>query len=178
MDSDEAGLKEREGFVDVGAAFVADGQAAGAAEPGMAALDHPAMPPQPVDPLGAALGNPRRDPARPALLPPHFGIVGFVGLQLVGPSTRASSPPFAQRRDRVPRRSHQRAVVAVGADQDEAERRAARVGDEVALGARLAPVRRIRAGRRGRSKTRCTPHATASSNRGRGSRRWSTSVIG
>lgn len=114
----------------------------------MAALDHPAVPPEPVTSLDAASGNPRRDPPRPALLPPHGGIIGFVGVQLVGALARASTPPAAQGRDRFQRRGHQRAVVAVGTRQDEAERRATGVGDEVALGARLAPIRRVRAGGR------------------------------
>ncbi len=114
----------------------------------MAALDHPAMPPEPVASLDAAPDNPRPDPARPALLPPHLGIVGLVGVQRVGAPAQASSPPAAQRRDRVQRRGHRRAVVAVGTDQNEAERRAARVGDEVAPGPRLAPIRRVRAGGR------------------------------
>ena len=148
VEGDEAGLEEREGLVDVGAPLVADGQAAGAIEPGMAALDHPAMPSEPVASLDAAPGNPRPDPARPAFLPPHSRIIGLVGMQLVGSPARASPPPAAQGRDRVQRRGHQRAVVAVGAGQDEAERRTARVGDEVALGARLAAVRRVRAGGR------------------------------
>ncbi len=38
--------------------------------------------------------------------------------------------------------------MAVGTGQNEAERRATRVGDKVALGLRLAPVRRVRAGGR------------------------------
>ncbi len=64
--------------------------------------------------------------------------VDLVGVQLVGGATRAFPSPDAQGRDRIQLRSHQRAVVAGGTGQNEAERRAARVGDEVALGARLA----------------------------------------
>lgn len=81
MDGDEAGLQEREGLIDVGASFVADGQAGGAIEPDMTVLDHPAMPPEPVASLDAAPGNPWRGPARPVLLPPHSGIIGLVGVQ-------------------------------------------------------------------------------------------------
>jgi hypothetical protein len=106
--------------------FVVDGQAAGAVGPGMTALDQPAMLSEPVASLDAASGDSRPDPTLPALPP----------------------PPAAHRRDRVQRRGHQRAVVAAGAGQDEAERRATRIGDEVALDARLAPVRRGRAGGR------------------------------
>ena len=74
--------------------------------------------------------------------------VDLVGVQLVGAPTRAFPSPDAQGRDRIQLRSHQRAVVAGGTGQNEAERRAARVGDEVALGARLTAIRRVRAGGR------------------------------
>ena len=104
----------------------------------MGALDHPVTPSESGSSLNAALSNPRPDPARPTPLPPHSGVVGLVGVQLVG--TLASTPPAALQRDGVQRRSNQWAVVAVGASQDEAERRATRVGDEVALGARLTRI--------------------------------------
>ncbi len=89
-------MQEREGLVDVGAPFVADGQAAGAVEPGMAALDHPAVPPEPVTSLDAASGNPRRDPPCPALPTPRSGIIGLVGVRLVGALAGASTPSVAQ----------------------------------------------------------------------------------
>ncbi len=88
-------------------------------------------------------------------------------MQLVGATTRASPPPVAHRRDRVQRRSHQRTVVGVSAGQDEIERRAARVGDEVTLGGCLALVRRVRAGGRplfspARSRCRRSPGSSRS----------------
>ncbi len=45
-------------------------------------------------------------------------------MQPVGAPARSSPPPAAQGRDGVQRRGHQRAVVAVGAGRNEAERRA------------------------------------------------------
>lgn len=43
VERDETGLQIRESLVDISAMLIADGQSAGAVEPGVAALDHPAM---------------------------------------------------------------------------------------------------------------------------------------
>jgi hypothetical protein len=61
-------------------------------------------------------------------------------VQLTGPPTRAFTPSGAQGLDSVERRGQHRAVVPVGPAQAETERRAARIGDDVALRARLAPL--------------------------------------
>ena len=50
-----------EGFEDVEASLVADGQAAKAAEPCQRSLDHPAVPPQALAALDAAPGDARLD---------------------------------------------------------------------------------------------------------------------
>src|SRR5262249_12985608 len=52
----------------------------------------------------------------------------------------------AYRRDRLDERDQFEAVVAVGGGEQEGERDAARVGDQLVLGAALAPVDRARAG--------------------------------
>ena len=148
VECDEAGGEAGEGLVDAGAAFVADGQAAEAVEPSVGALDDPAVAPKLFAAFDALSGDARHDPARPALLPPRLGIVGLVGVQLVGASARSATPARAQWRDGIEGRGHLRAVMPVGARQPQAERRAASVGDEVALCARVAPVRRVRAGGR------------------------------
>lgn len=75
-------------------------------------------------------------------------VVGFVGVQLAGPVAWAFTTARANLRDRVERSNELGAVVSVGPGQDNAERRAAGIDDEVALRARLAPVGRVRAGRR------------------------------
>ena len=90
----------------------------------------------------------RDDPPRPALLSAGSGIVGLVGVQLVRTASRSPSSATPQRRNGIEGGRHHDGVVSVGPAQAEAERRAARVGDEVALCARLAPVRRVRAGGR------------------------------
>jgi hypothetical protein len=141
---DEACGETGEGLVDVGASLVANGQAAETVEPSVGVLHDPAMASEPLAALDAFAGDARHDPARPALLAAYFGIVGLVGVQLGGSVSWASAPAVAQGRDGIEGLGHHHAVVPVGPAQAEAERRAARVGDEVALGARLAPIRRVR----------------------------------
>ena len=146
VEGDEAGGEACEGFVDVGALLVADGQAAEAVEPRVGTLDDPAVTAEPLAALDAASRDAGHDPPGPALLPPGLGVVGFVSVQLAGSATRSPAPSAAQGRDGVERRGHQRAVVPIGARQEDAERCAAGVGDHVALRARLAAIRRVRAG--------------------------------
>ena len=114
----------------------------------MGALNDPAVAAELFAALDPFAGDARDDPTRPALLATRLGLVGLVGVQLVGASARPTASARAQRRDGIEGRSHLRAVVPVGACQPQAERRAAGVGDEVALRARLAPIRRVRAGGR------------------------------
>ena len=105
------------------------------------------MTPELLAALDAVARDARHDPARPALPAPRPGVVGFVGVQLVWTEARASAPAVAQGRDGVKCLGHHHAVVPVGPGQAEAERRTTRVGYAVALRARLAPVRRVRASR-------------------------------
>lgn len=59
-------------------------------------------------------------------------------MQFVGASAWSAAAAVAQGRDEVEGGCHLRAIVPVGAPQPQAERRAAGIGDEVALGTRLA----------------------------------------
>ncbi len=148
VESNEACGESGEGLVDVAAPLVVDGQAADAVEPSVGTLDDPAVTPELPAALDAFAGDAGYDPARPTLLAPRPGIVGLVGVQLAGPPAGSSAPSISQGRDGVEPPGHHHAVVPVGPAQAEADRRAARTGDEVALCARLAPVRRVRAGGR------------------------------
>ena len=148
VEGDEACGEAGEGLVDVAAPLVADGQATEAVEPSVGPLDDPAVTPEPLAALDAFAGDARYDPARPTLLAPRPGIVGLVCVQLAGPPAWSPAPSISQGRDGVEGLGHHHAVVPVGPAQAEAERRAARIGDEVALRTRLAPVRRVRAGGR------------------------------
>lgn len=75
-------------------------------------------------------------------------IVGLVGVQLARPAARATAAARAHRRDGVECGGQLRAVVGIRPCQDDTERCAAGIDDEVALRARLAAVCRVRAGRR------------------------------
>jgi hypothetical protein len=146
VESDEGGSEAGEGLVDVGASLVADRQAAEAVEPSVCALHHPPVPAQPLAAVDAAARDARHNPTRSTLMSARSGVVGFVGVQLVGSPSRPSPSAVAQGRDGIEGRRHHHAVVPVGPTQADAERRAAGIGDEVAFRARLAPVRRVRAG--------------------------------
>ena len=130
--------------MEVGASFVANGEATEAGEPSQGALDDPAVASQVLAALDAPPGDPRRDAARPALAPTAAMIVALVGVQLVRPAPRATATPCAHTRHRVEGGGQHAAVVAVGSGQRQAERRAVGVHDEVALRARLTPIRRVR----------------------------------
>ena len=131
--------------MDVASSFVADDQAAEAVEPGMGSLDHPAVPAEALAALDAFAGDAGDDAAGTALVSALAGIVGLVGVQLVRSLSWPATAP-AQARDRIEGGRHERTVVLVGACQPQAERRAAGIGDDVALGARLAAIGRIGAG--------------------------------
>ncbi len=133
--------------MDVGATFVPDREAPELRKPSQCALDLPPVPPVPLAAADATARYPRRDAAAPALASAAAVVVALVGVQLAGAAARA--PPAApHRRDRVQRGREHPAVVAVGRAQRQAERRALAAHDEVALGARLAAVRRVGPGLR------------------------------
>ena len=117
-------------------------------EPGVGALHDPTVATELLAALDTATSDAWDDSARPAFVPTLSGIVSFVGVQLVRAASRSSSSTTPQRRDGIKSRRHNDAVVAVGPAQAEPERSAARVGDEVTALARLAAVRRVRAGGR------------------------------
>jgi hypothetical protein len=67
-----------EGFVDVGAAFVADAEASVLVEPGDRALDDPALFAQAGSVLGALLGDDWADAAGSELAPVGARLVGAI----------------------------------------------------------------------------------------------------
>jgi hypothetical protein len=102
--------------------------------------------------LDAPARDARDDPPRPALLAAGSGIVCHDSVQLVRTALRSYAPTAPHRRDDVEGDRHhdgvcrlaplmQRSIVR----QAHHERRAVRVGDDVAALARLPPVRRVRA---------------------------------
>ena len=133
-----------EGFVDLGAAFVADEQAAELVQPGEGALDNPAEAAQAGAVLGCAAGDYWFDPALAELAPVASEVVAAIGDELIGAAARPADGP-AHGRYPVDERDHLGDIVAVAAGEGEGERDAALVDDQVVLGAQPSTVNRARA---------------------------------
>ena len=131
--------------MNVGTTLVADGEAAEAVEPSERALDDPAVPAQLLAAVDAASSDARLDVALASDPPAHRIVIGLVGMQLVGPAARATSGT-ADGRDRVQGRFEQEMVVAIGRAQETGERRPVSVDHNMALRARFAAIRWVRAG--------------------------------
>jgi site-specific DNA recombinase len=108
-------------------------------------FDHPAIAAQPLAALDPAPRNAGHDVAVPTILPTVRGIIALVRVQLVGPPAGASQGPL-DRRDGVQHRRQRARVGAVGRAQAERERDPLPVDQQMLLAARLAAIRRIRAG--------------------------------
>ena len=132
--------------MDVGTALVADGKAAELVEPGEGALDHPAMASEALRGLDAPASNARGDRAGAAFGTATAMIVRLVSVQLGG-ALAGSSAPVPHAGDGVEGCGQQRGVVPVGARQRQAERRSPGIDHAMALRARFAAIRRVRAGR-------------------------------
>jgi hypothetical protein len=146
-EADQGAGECREGEVDVGAVLVSDGQATVSGEPGKGALDNPTVSSE----VGAALDptarDARGDAPDAALLAAAAVVVSLVGVELARPAPGPATMAGPDRWHGIQRQSQQAAVVAVGPAERQAKRRAAGVRDEVALGARLAAIRRVRSDR-------------------------------
>ena len=140
--------------MDVAAAFVADMEAAELVDPGEAAFDDPAPAAESGAVLGLASGDAGGDAALAEAAAVFLVVVAAVGNEQVGPAAGPAGAP-ADGRDTVEQRLELGDVVAVGARQDPGQRDAARVDEEVVLGARTAAVDRARA-RRGAPFLACT----------------------
>ena len=134
-----------EGGEDVGASFVADGDTTEAGEPGERTLDHPSVSAEALAALDAAPGDAWND--RPAAQrPPAVGeVVALVGVQL-GRAAAWPARTLADRRHGIDQHLQKFAVVPVGRRDPQGEGDAVGIVEDVALGARLAAIRRVRAG--------------------------------
>ena len=141
--ADQAAAEGEEGFMDVGAAVVADEQPLELVEPGEAALDNPSVAAQAGAVVGLPSGDHGLDPALPELAAVAVLVVAAVGDQRVG-APAWSSAPAAHRRHALNERDQLGDVVAVAAAQRPGERDAAGVDEQVVLGAGTAAVDRTR----------------------------------
>lgn len=134
-----------EGREDVSAPFIADRDAAEAGEPGERTLDHPSVSAEALAALDATPGDARDDRSL-AQRPPAVGeVVTLVGVQF-GRTASWPACTLADRRHGIDQRLQQLAVVPVGRRDPQGERNAVGIDEDVALGTRLAAVRRVRAG--------------------------------
>jgi hypothetical protein len=127
--------------VDVGSAFPTDPQAPEAMQPRKASFDHPAVRAQSGAMACSAAGNGRHDAAVADLVAVDVVAVAAIGEQRVGFAAR-SSDTAADGGDRVEQGQQLGDVVAVAAGQQDRERGAVSVGDQVVLRACPAPVDR------------------------------------
>lgn len=139
--SDQAAGQFQKGFVHVGPAFPAGSQAPEAMQPGKSPLDHPPIGTQPGAVPGAPAGDRRDDAAGADLVAVDVVVVAAVGEEGVGLAA-AVADSAADRWDCVEQGHQLGDVVAVAAGQQDGERGAMPVGDQVVLRAGPAAVDR------------------------------------
>ena len=125
--------------MDVGAALIADGEAAVAGKPSQRPLHDPAVAAQAGAALNAPSGDAWNDASPLAGLSAVGKVVGFVRVQLSRPPSRPAGA-LADRRDGVDHALEALAVVDIRRTEREHEGYAAGIGEDVALGAWLAAV--------------------------------------
>lgn len=130
--------------MDMGISFVSNLQASERVEPGNRALHDPTCFAKTTAVRRANLGQHGRDASLAQALSVWLGTVAPVALDDFRLAQRASAHS-AKGGNRLNQRIELRDVVAVRAAQDDRERDALRVDDEVMLAAELAPVRWVRA---------------------------------
>lgn len=132
--------------MDVVAPLVPDLQPAVAVEPRARSFHDPAVAAQPLTRLDAAAGYPRRDAPLTQLGAQRRRVVSLVGVQLRGALARAAPAAALDRLNGVDDFEHHARVVDVGRAQARRERDAPGFDHKMALRARFASIRRIRAG--------------------------------
>ncbi|EIM26479.1 hypothetical protein MicloDRAFT_00030280 [Microvirga lotononidis] len=124
---------------------MANGETAEAVEPRQCALDHPAIASRALAGIHAAAGNPGHDGAPPAFRAAAALVISFVGVQFVRAASRATRS-MPHRRHGIECGCEHEAVMPVGPAQAQTERCARPVDHNMALRARFAEIRRVRAG--------------------------------
>ena len=135
----------QERFVDVGTAFVADGEPAKSVQPGQGAFHHPPVSAPPLAGLNAAAGEAALDAALSEVSAAKAVIVSLIGREFLRAVARPTVPAFEGRYGLKEGRKD-RAVLSMGARDFHRERDALPIDHHMALRARFAAIRRIRAG--------------------------------
>jgi hypothetical protein len=126
-------------------AFIADTQATKLMKPADRPLHDPAVPSQPLTALDPSARDPGHDPALAQPSPVSPGIIAFVGMQLLRTPAR-SSALLPDRRDRIDQGHQLGALVDVCRRDEDRERMALPIHQNVIFGAWLAPIGRVFAG--------------------------------
>lgn len=134
-----------EGGEDVCAPLVTDGEATESSEPSQGALNHPAVSAQALAALDAAAGDARNNGPPAQRLSAEGEIIAFVGVQL-GRAAAWAAGALPDRRYGIDHLLQQLAVVPVGRRNPHGQGDAVGIDEDVALGTRLAAVRRVRPG--------------------------------
>ncbi len=129
-------------FVDIQPSFKADSQLAKACKPAVRPLHHPPVFAQPLAALNASSGNSANDAPLPQVGSASLEVVAFVGVQLCRSST-GTSWQASNRRNRVHAPLEHLGVVPVRAADQDHQRDASGIYDDVPLGAELASVRGV-----------------------------------
>lgn len=124
-------------------ALKTDTQLAKARQPGVRALDNPAVAPQPLAAVHAAPCDARLDAALAQRRAAFFIVITLVRMELVGALSRSASQA-RHRRHRVQQLFKEHRIVPVGPADQNHQRHAPRIGQDVALAAKLAPIRGVR----------------------------------
>jgi hypothetical protein len=123
----------------VGQAFIADGEPTEPVEPREGPLDYPAVPSQFLTGLDPTSSDATADAALAQVVPTAGIVVAFVGMQFVRPSTRPPASPF-DRFDGFDQVFEDDRVVDIGRREPDREWDALPIDHDVALGAGLATV--------------------------------------
>jgi hypothetical protein len=128
--------------VNVSAALETNTEATEVMQPGMCALNDPAMFPKATAMFGTAPGDHRFDTAITQRLPVSLGVVTTIGVDHTR-SLQWVAAQAANRWNRVDQRQQLGEVVDVRAGQDRGERGAVGIGDDVVLGTGSRAIGRV-----------------------------------
>ncbi len=125
--------------MNINATLEAGTQFAEGSQPGVSALDDPAVATEPIIALDASAGDAILDASALEMSTASRVVVTLVRMQFARPAARPSSLA-AHRRQGVDQFVEDHRIVTVGPSDAEDQRDALAVRDEVALAAKLAPV--------------------------------------
>jgi len=128
--------------MNIDASLEASAQLTQGAQPGVRALDHPAVVPEPIIALGASAGDTILDAPALEVSTASCKVVALVCMQFLGPPARPA-PLATDGRQGVDQLLEDHRVMPVGTGDAKDQRDALAVRGEVALAAEFAPVRGI-----------------------------------